>query len=128
MSCRTSSAVAPPSLTMKLPCTSDTRAEPTARFLRPSSSISLPAGIGPGFLKMQPALGAAGCEVHRLPEEAFNFSLISALEMGHAAVVNFQVVLLHLVHMAEQINAAHALHHFHRHALHRAGVHPQGPA
>ena len=31
----------------------------------PSSSISLPAGMGNGFLKMQPALGAAGCDFQR---------------------------------------------------------------
>jgi len=30
--------------------------------------MSFPAGIGPGFLKMQPALGAAGCDVQRLLE------------------------------------------------------------
>src|SRR6476620_10184913 len=42
---RISSAVAPPSLTMKLPCTSETRALPTVKFLKPSSSINLPAGV-----------------------------------------------------------------------------------
>ena len=62
---RISSAVAPPSLTMKLPCTSETRALPTVKFLKPSSSISFPAGVWSGFLKMQPALAATGWDSRR---------------------------------------------------------------
>ena len=62
---RTSQAVACPSFTMKFPCTSETTAPPTRVPLRPSSSMSLPAGIAGGFLKMHPALGAAGWEAQR---------------------------------------------------------------
>src|SRR5439155_9888535 len=62
---RTSFAVAPPSLTMKFPCTSEMTAPPTRVPFNPSSSISLPAGTTFGFLKMQPALEAAGWLVHR---------------------------------------------------------------
>ncbi len=64
-----SSAVAVPSLTMKLPCVSEIRAPPTARPFRPARSTSapaeagMPAGMvsrpGSGFWKMQPALGLA---------------------------------------------------------------------
>ena len=54
----TSAAVAPPSFTIKLPWSSETRAPPTlilsARV--PRRSIA-PPGIASGFLKIQPALG-----------------------------------------------------------------------
>src|SRR6185369_4674252 len=61
----TSDAVASPSFTIKLPCTRDTRAFPTREFFSPNSSTNLPAGIVAGFLKMQPALLAAGWVVRR---------------------------------------------------------------
>jgi len=38
---------------------------PTDIPFNPNSSISLPAGIASGFLKIQPALGFAGWEDHR---------------------------------------------------------------
>ena len=43
ISVRTSAAVAPPTLTMKFACCSDTIAPPTRRPLRPTSSMSRPA-------------------------------------------------------------------------------------
>ena len=49
----------------KIPCSCDTAAPPTRAPFKPSSSINLPAGIAGGFLNMQPALGAAGCEAQR---------------------------------------------------------------
>ena len=42
-------------LTIKLPCFSDTSASPMRVPLSPVASISLPAGIVRGFLKMDPA-------------------------------------------------------------------------
>ena len=69
---RMSDAVAPPSLTMKLACSGETRAPPIAQPFSPARSMSAPAdgGIpsgtrstaGSGFWKMQPALGrCSGC-------------------------------------------------------------------
>src|SRR5882762_10870054 len=51
----TSAKVAPPRLTMKLACTSEMTAWPTASPLRPLWSMSRPACPPGGFLKMQPA-------------------------------------------------------------------------
>jgi hypothetical protein len=57
---RISPAEAEPSLTIKLPWISEIRALPIKKFLSPNSSISFPAGISLGFLKIQPALAAIG--------------------------------------------------------------------
>ena len=69
---KTSRAVALPSFTMKLPCSAETTAPPTRAPFNPSSSTSLPAGMVPGFLKMQPALGAAGCDPQRFSLNALH--------------------------------------------------------
>src|SRR5882724_5458159 len=81
---KTSRAVALPSFTMKLPCSAETTAPPTRAPFNPSSSTSLPAGIAPGFLKMQPALGAAGCDPQRFSLNDFiRFSISSREELLH---------------------------------------------
>ena len=80
-----SRALAWPRLMMKLACTSDTQASPTQAFFRPSSSMSLPAGISSGFLKMQPALAPTGWESLRLALAAARSRSISSAGAGCAS-------------------------------------------
>src|SRR4029453_4311368 len=61
---------------------SDTRAFPTHKFLSPNSSTSFPAGHESGFLKMQPALLAAGCDVRRFSCDASSLRTISSSGAG----------------------------------------------
>ena len=63
---------------MKFPCTGEIRAPPIAVSFNPNSSINLPAGIFSAFLKIQPALGAAGCESHLFRLYCLSFSAISS--------------------------------------------------
>ena len=77
-----SRAVALPSFTMKLPCSAETTAPPTRVPFKPSSSISLPAGIEAGFLNMHPALGAAGCDCQRFRLYSFMRCSMASREPG----------------------------------------------
>src|SRR5204862_310943 len=75
-------AVAGPSFTIKFPCTFETRAFPMAQFFKPSSSTNFPAGILSGFLKMHPALDAAGWVVLRLCCDSSSLRTISSFPPG----------------------------------------------
>ncbi len=141
MSCRTSSAVAPPSLTMKFPCTSETRAGADRKIFQAQFIDQFtPRGSAPGLEDAagarrgglrRPALVRVGLQlfVDLIPGTRRTLQPRGdgnvGLEMGDAAVMNFHVGLLHLVDMAEEIDAADAFDHLHRPALHRAGIHAQ---
>jgi hypothetical protein len=75
---RTSRAVALPSFTMKLPCSAETTAPPTRVPFQSQFVNQFARRNRSGFLNMQPALGAAGCDAQRFSLNAFMRCSISA--------------------------------------------------
>ena len=141
---RTSRAVAVPSFTIKLPCSSETIAPPMRVPFNPSSSISLPAGISRRILKQQPALGAAGCDSQRFRLNAFMRCSIASPRgrlaperplrgrCDFSAARNSDIRPARppspaLAHRPAVIHDADGLNHVESRPAHRAGVHAQAP-